>query len=560
MTGPTWRIDDEDGEVTATGAAQPLLVSGRAMRDALARTWRIWIGAMVVGGLLGLAALFLLPHRGSASATLLMVHPDPTDTAAMTTDINLLQTRAVASQVLADLDLTESPEAFLSSVTVDPVNNEILRLSITGADNADAVARATSLVDRFLDFRSDQLTSISDGLINGYTQRVEELQSQVDDLTREYDALSASPTVDQVRASDILTARATLGSQISTLQQSIEATKIQTEAAIAATHVIDPPEPKRTGGRRQVVLFAGSGAILGASVAIGSILFLTLTSDRLRRRRDVAAALGVPVRVGVGPIPSRGRIRRLEASVTGGIARRLRGHPARWTERRRSRNLDALVRGLESALPPRLTTPDHRRDQERPRASRRSGPTTLGVAAIDRADTTATVVRALGERVAARGATVLLVDLSASGALAGTTPGLSDAADAGAGPRTYRPAGDATLALGPRRSGRRPTHELEDLGELGEAWEDAELVLALVELDPGIDLDILRTWANRIVPLVSAGRAGRELLTTVAGLVAQTGLDMPFALLEGADRSDESLGHATPLTEERDELGAVESR
>jgi len=205
------------------------------MRDALARTWRIWVGAMVVGGLLGLAALFLLPHRGSASATLLMVHPDPTDTAAMTTDINLLQTRAVASQVLADLDLTESPEAFLSSVTVDPVNNEILRLSITGADNADAVARATSLVDRFLDFRSDQLTSISDGLVNGYTQRVEELQSQVDDLTREYDALSASPTVDQVRASDILTARATLGSQISTLQQSIEATTIQTEAAIAAT-------------------------------------------------------------------------------------------------------------------------------------------------------------------------------------------------------------------------------------------------------------------------------------------------------------------------------------
>jgi len=162
--------------------------------------------------------------------------------------------------------------------------------------------------------------------------------------------------------------------------------------------------------------------------------------------------------------------------------------------------------------------------------------------------------------VAARGATVLLVDLSASGALAGTAPGLSDAADGGAGPRTYRPAGDATLALGPRRSGRRPAHELEDLGELGEAWEDAELVLALVELDPGIDLDILRTWANRIVPLVSAGRAGRELLTTVAGLAAQTGLDMPFALLEGADRSDESLGHATPLPEERDELGAVESR
>ena len=69
----------------------------------------------------------------------------------------------------------------------------------------------------------------------------------------------------------------------------------------------------------------------------------------------------------------------------------------------------------------------------------------------------------------------------------------------------------------------------------------------LVEVDPGIHLDIVRTWVNRIVPLVSAGRANAELLSTIAGLVAEAGLEMPFALLEGADRSDQTLGQPAPM-------------
>ena len=65
---------------------------------------------------------------------------------------------------------------------------------------------------------------------------------------------------------------------------------------------------------------------------------------------------------------------------------------------------------------------------------------------------------------------------------------------------------------------------------------------------------------NRIVPLVTAGRANGELLSTIAGLVAQAGLEMPFALLEGADRSDQTLGQPAPMAEDHDELAAAQSR
>jgi hypothetical protein len=379
-----------------------------------------------------------------------------------------------------------------------------------------------------------------------------------------------------VRASDILATRATLANQITVLHSDIEEVSLQTEAAITATHVIDAPRAQSPGLRRQLVLFTASGAILCAAMTVGIILLRALTSDRLRQRREVATALGVPVRVGVGPIHSRGLLGRGEAAARAWLvphSRRtpprtspvvaLPRKPVRWRERRRRRNLEALVRGLESALPPRLVNgprPRSNRDGHR-RPSNRSAPTTtLGLAAVDRADTAAVVLRAAADRMAERGVPVLLVDLSSTGAL-GIDPGLSESPYEGSvGPRIYRPEGDPALSYGPRRSRGQPDRHPDEPGELTAAWDQAELVLVLVEVDPGINLDIVRTWVNRIVPLVTAGRANGELLSTIAGLVAQAGLEMPFALLEGADRSDQTLGQPAPMAEDHDELAAAQSR
>jgi hypothetical protein len=70
---------------------------------------------------------------------------------------------------------------------------------------------------------------------------------------------------------------------------------------------------------------------------------------------------------------------------------------------------------------------------------------------------------------------------------------------------------------------------------------------------------MVQTWVNRIVPLVTAGRVNRELLSTIAGLVTQAGLEMPFALLEGADRSDQTLGQPAPVVAGHSEPAAVPS-
>jgi capsular polysaccharide biosynthesis protein len=569
MNGPTWRIDDDDGSPELTGAQAPLLVTGRALLDALTRTRRTWMAATVIGALLGVAAFFAMPHPASSSTTLLMVHPEASET-AMTTDINLLENRRVASLVIEDLGLNESPNAFLSTVTATPVNQDILTVAVGGPDEGSAVERATSLMENFLTYRAERLRSISDGLVNGYKKQLTALESENDALTREYQQLAAQGRDTEGRATEILTARATLGTRISTAQQGIEQATLKTEGAIAATQVVDSPEAIAYGSRRRLVLLAASGAILFGVASIGIILFQALTSDRLRRRREVAGALGVPVRVGVGPVASRGPLSRIGAAVSSRVAGFLRKHPRVAAalrrqpvsqEDRHQRNFEALVLGLESALSPRLrsSTPQHGLNGHRP-ANRRSGPTTLGLAAIDRTHTAALILRTAGQRIAERGIAVLLVDLTAIGALS-ATPGLVESPGPPGTPRTYRPEGDPALTLGPRRAGRRLTTHPEELGPLEVAWKEAELVLALVEVDPGFDLDILRTWVSTVVPLVSAGRAGGELLSTIAQLVKEAGIDMPFALLEGADPRDRSLGHPARVEEDREELAmAVQSR
>lgn len=589
MSGPTWRIDDEDGDPELTGTPSPLFVTVRTLGEALVRSWSTWVGVSCLGVLLALGALSLVPHPVTASATLLMVPANPNDESAMTTDVSLLQTRAVGERVVRQLGLEESPEAFLATVTAEPLSNQILAVSVDGPDDAEAERRATSLVARFLEFRGEQLRSVSAGLVAGHERRISLLQARVGELTREYGRASAG-TADQVRLTDIVTERAALSTQVTDLQRSIEDATLSADAAVSGTHVIDAPATTPFGSRRQTVLVGASGGLVGGVLAVGTILLRALTSERLHRRRDVAAALGVPVRVGVGTVASRRRWSRVRAAVTLGIATVLRGHPRRWVEPLRSRDLEALVRGLATALSPppgsdgrntrgTRTTKHHKDHKDRnvhndrndhndhrdsgagATTGVRSGPMTLGLAAIDRAETGAVVLRTLADRLVEEGSHVLLVDLTASGALTRRRGSASEGEQpAGRGTLThFRPDGDPALTPGPRPGGHHRVSPPERGDVLAGRWESADVVIALVEVDPGLDLDVLVTWVEQIVPLVSAGRASRELLETLSSLLTETGVAVPFALLEGADRSDRTSGRPDPSSDDPADTSAQDA-
>lgn len=205
--------------------------------------------------------------------------------------------------------------------------------------------------------------------------------------------------------------------------------------------------------------------------------------------------------------------------------------------------------------------PSGRRSRSRIVSGRRPGPPNgVALAAIGNARAAAAVISALASHLRGLGLSVFLVDLTASGALVsdlspGEAPtdqgvsreqavavGAADAGGTGSAPGVFRPTGIPGLARGPRGAAPGAAIDLP----VGEAqrhiWDAADVVLALVQVKPGIDVENLTSWVGQVVPLVTAGRSTPELLETTAGLIRAAGLTLPFAMMVGSDHTDESLG------------------
>lgn len=660
MIDVAWNIQDDDRDADLTGNPRPLLGTWHFLRNSLRREWRTWVGLAGLGASLGMAAAILMPPSSTATVTLLMAHPASIDgPAAIATDVSLLNTREVAARTVRELGLGLTPEGFQSAITAEPVTTQILTITISGPDDASAVARADALVTQYLDFRATQMSSLTSGLISGYNTRIAAMKEQVNVLTQQYKQFSELGAAGQGRADEILAQRAGLNAQINSTQQAIDNERLQTDAAVASTHVVDAAHAVRHSAKRAMVLDVGSGLIGGAALGIGLVLFRALTSDRLRRRQDVALALSAPVRFSVasdGPAESRlGRLRqRLWARFP---VRPLAAQQASW----RGRDLQALVSGLEAALTPhpgaadlakpptegattagssgatagataagtlggptgsrsakstsaaispsprrtasaRATVPDGTgtstsrqpvrsqpsrqsrdrvqsggdagavsagRARNRAGGGRRTGPPNgVALAAIGNARAAADVVSAAANQLRGLGLSVFVVDLSASGALIShPSPGAARidqevsteralaAASVGGGRTSpvagvFRPTGIPGLARGPRGAVPGAVIDLPVGDPRRGGWDAADVVLALVQVDPGIDVENLRSWVDRVVPLVSAGRSTAELLETTAELIRTAGLSLPFAMMVGSDAFDESLGLVDPAAPE----------
>jgi hypothetical protein len=406
------------------------------------------------------------------------------------------------------------------------------------------------VIEQYLEFRTEQLRSLSEGLVEGYRARIDALQSQVTELTAAYAKASAQGASGQERASDLLTRRSQLDSQIVEMQASVEDAELTVDAAVASTHVVDRATIQRRSVKKHVVLNVASGLIVGTALGVGLVLFRALTSDKVLRRQDVAAALGAPVRFSVVSTgPRRG------------------GGPFGWFGRRRWRgdDLPTLVHGLATTvLPGNGATPAGasaaRRRPPGVSVAISTGQHGVALAAVDNPHAGADVVAGVASLLTASGRSVLLVDLSPSGALVDrlahargewglepTAGGRSAGLQSRTGLTVFRPAGSVSMARGLRDATGGAAEDVR-AGDtvLREMWVAADVVLVLADVDPGIDAENLASWVGQVVPLVSAGQSSAELLRTTAELARTAGLALPFAMMVGADRADESLGLRHP--------------
>jgi capsular polysaccharide biosynthesis protein len=511
MIDTSWHVEDP-GPDEAPARPAPGLVNWHFLRSALRRRWRVWVAAALVGMMLGIAWTTALPSKSHGTVTILLAHDEGTDPViAMSTDLSLLRTRTVAASTIERLDLQMTPEEFEATTTATAATPTVLVIDVVAPDDRAAVARAAALADTYLKFRSAQLESQAKALTDGYEQRVKDLQQRVDELTAEYGTLSQSNSADQDEATDLLTQRSQASAEISRIQQQIEDINLSSEAVVTASHVMDPAAAVPRSPMKRAALNTGSGMIGGLAAGIGLVLFLALTSDRLRRREEIALALATPVRYSAGKVTGRG---------------------TRWRRRASAdRGLQVLAHGLESAIP-----------------KSKSGRTTrLALVAVDDVEAAALTTARVAAHLAAEGKAVFLVDLSDSGLLKGALKKALARQQQRSGqpavePVLFRPEGQPFLARGPVGAPASATTELAKGNPRRPAWNRADVVLTLAEVNPSVGVDHLGSWVDRVVLLVAAGRSSAERLRTTGELVRSAGLRLSFAMMVGADRNDESSG------------------
>jgi len=505
------------------------LVSLRFIGAALRRRAWLWCAIAAAGLLIGLGIYRVFPPADQASTTILLTQIPTANSSpvtalkppdAMQSAVVMLQSRTVAERTLHELGLQQSVDSFLAAETVTPVTTRLLTLTVSAPSSDEAVRRANALATEFLRFRAEQLRTEQNlwfatlnPQISQALQRVARVASQIANTS----AKAKSPAFEELQAQS-----RQANSMLAGLQQTLLSYQAATTSAIQGSEVLDPAAPiARTPrafntGVRLPIRYALTGLFPGLALGLGLVIVLELASDRLRRRADVAHALGAPV----------------------GLSVRSR-QAGRWRPGRRG---TAAVRDEDMRR-----TVAHLRDNV-PGGSQ--GAAALAVVAVENAQVAALPLVSMALSCAQEGQQVVVADLSggahAAQLLGAEDPGLRAVSLDGVHLVLTVPDRDDVAPVGPVRCASSQAQSAPNGDALAAAYASADLLLTLVSLDPLLGAEHLPTWATDAVVVVTAGRSSWRTLHAVSEMIRLAGTRLMSAVLIGADTSDESLGTTRP--------------
>jgi hypothetical protein len=488
------------------------LVSLGFIGAAIKRRTRLWCALAVVGLICGLGYFYKAPPKVMASTSVLLTYgPTESPASAVFDNQTIAESHTVAELAMKMLGDAGPVGTFAASYTVGVVTDRVLVMQASAPTGGQAVARANAIAKAFLRYRANQELAVQKEQVAVLDNEAAEGRSTVANLQSEVSTLTAqgasSAKLKQVQGqlqqaetnlSTVQSLAATTGSGEATLQ------------ANAGSVVLDPAALLPQSKTKKLAEFAAYGLIGGLVIGMAIAAIGAVISNRLRRRDDVARALGAPVRLSVGPVRLKGRLPR----TTRGLA------AANDAE------VKQIVAHLRGVMPVR----------ERKVALAVIGVGDLNVAALS--------VVALAMSCAQDGRRVVLADLAdgapAAALLGAQGPGVRQASAGNAKVVLAVPDSANIAPLGP--VGRRDGQRSEFIEQVNAACESADLRLSLVSLDPGIGADYLSSWAANAVALVTAGTASWTRLHAVGEMVRLSGTSLVGAVLVGADKSDESLG------------------
>jgi capsular polysaccharide biosynthesis protein len=505
--------DADDQPVEFSGA----LVSLGFLKAAIGRRRRFWGVMAVVGFLLGAGFYVMSPHGYQASTSLLLT-PGPYENinTAANDDQAMAESRAVAGLAVQKLGLKQTAGSFLATYKVAPITERVITITASGPSGNQAILNAQAVAAAFLQFRADEMQAEQKLLLASLDQQVSQARQRLSSIGTQISQLSGQSTSpeQQSQLQNLRTERTQVTAQMLNLQQAATSnqTVIQpaTAAAVKGSVVMDSATLLAHSRLKPLILYAAVGLIGGLVLGISIVMIQALISDRLRRRDDIAQAIGAPVKLSVG---------------AGGANRWLAGR--RGSAASRDADVQRIAAYLGRVVP-----------------RNRSGLAALAVVSVDDPQAAAMSLVSLAVSCAQQGRQVVLADLAGDGPAASIL-GASDA-----GIRTVTADGAHLVLAVPERDDVSPVGPLSRSPEQHSPFTDAvigacagaDLLLTLATLDPSVGGDHLSTWAAEAVAVVTAGRSSWAKIEGSGEMIRLSGARLVSAVLVGADKTDESLG------------------
>jgi capsular polysaccharide biosynthesis protein len=444
------------------------------------------------------------------------VGPEGQPGTAILNDQAVAQSRGVAGIALQKLKSQESIDSFQSTYKAAVVTDRVLRITVSAPSSSEAVGRANAIAAAFLAFRADQLraqqslqfTALDDVLAQGQ-QRIDSINARINQAAAQPTSDSQQAQLKKLRASSnqATSELGVLNEQVKTAKATAEET---TAAMVGQSKVLDAASPLPHSRLKPLVLFSGAGLIVGLVLGMGIVIIRALVSDRLRRRDDVALALGAPVKLSVPAQPG-----------------------GRWRPSRRGlaaahgRDVQRIVEFLHGTL------------------ATVSRPGALAVVPVDGAQAATLSVVSLAASLAQQNARVVVADLCSGAPVAKLVglkdPGVQAVQVDGAQIYVASPSPQEIAPIGPFAP-IAPQGQATLAGQLAAACASADVLLTLMTLDPSLASDHLHTWAADAVVVVTAGRSSWTKIHAVGEMIRLAGTRLISAVLVGADKWDESLG------------------
>ena len=512
------------------------LVSLGFIKAAIRRRARFWFALAVIGVVAGGGYYASSPASYKATTSLLLT-PGPYENinTAASNDQAMAESRTVAGLAVKQLGLQEGAASFLATYTAAPITERVIIITVNAPSSAQAVQRASAVAAAFLKFRATEMQSEQQLVLASLNQQASEAQQRLNSLSTQINNLTGqgSSATQESELKSLRAQRTQVTGTLTNLQEAAignqTVTKPATEAAVNGSVVLDPATPLVHSRLKPLVLDVGIGFIGGLTLGMAIVVIQALVSDRLRRRDNVAQALGAPVRLSTGPIrlsrwlPQRGR----------GLGRWGLGRGGSVTR-------DAGVLRIAAHL-----------GRVVPGSS--SGVASLAVVPVDDLRVPALALMSLAVSCAKDGRKVVVADLCdgapAARLVGARHPGTGTVTAYGTSLVIAVPDHDDVAPAGPLGSVLAAARRSAFADEVAAACDSAGLLFTLTTLDPALGGDHLVTWSGDAVVMVTAGQSSWTKIRGVSEMIRLSGTRLISAVLTGADKTDESLGAiVTPET------------